>query len=93
MHYNDEVATLTGDICQLENKCSASLGTHCNTKYISSSFPPGAYHCVCDNGFVPHSTPLPGNVLSPGGKCIKKQSPGELKRTSASFLISAFLVV
>jgi len=92
VHYNVEVAPLTGDICQLENNCSASLGTHCDTKYISSSFPPGAYHCVCDDGFVPHSTPLPGNVLSPGGKCIKKQPQGKLEHIFV-FLISACLVV
>lgn len=75
--YSAEMLSLIGDICQLENKCSASLGTHCDTKYISSSFPPGAYHCECDYGFVPYSKPLPGNVVSPGGKCIKKQRPGK----------------
>ena len=69
MHYSDYIPHFTGDICKLENKCSASLGTHCDTKYISSSFPPGAYHCACDYGFVAFTKPLPGNVVIPGGKC------------------------
>ncbi|KAL9970901.1 hypothetical protein ACROYT_G023357 [Oculina patagonica] len=65
-----------GDICRLETKCSAKHGTQCDTTYISSSFPPGAYHCACINGFVPSSKPLPGNVVLPGERCVKKSPQG-----------------
>ncbi|XP_078374588.1 uncharacterized protein LOC144658123 [Oculina patagonica] len=66
-----------GDICLLETKCSAKEGTQCDTTYISSSFPPGAYHCACNKGFVPSSSkPLPGNVVLPGERCVQKSLQG-----------------
>ena len=71
------ISFTSGDVCQLETKCKASYGTHCDTKYISSSFPPGSYHCMCDDGFVPSSSnQRAGNVILPSEKCVRKTTRG-----------------
>ncbi|XP_022806395.1 uncharacterized protein LOC111343471 [Stylophora pistillata] len=62
------------DICDFPNKCGASVGSHCDKTFISSSFPPGAYHCKCNVGFVPSpsSKLRMDNHVNPGERCIRK---------------------
>ena len=61
------------DVCRLQVSCPAF--SRCNTKYISSSFPPASYYCTCDPGYEP-LVRRPGNFILSHEKCVK-QTPGK----------------
>ena len=61
------------DVCRLEVSCPAF--SRCDTRYISSSFPPASYYCTCDPGYEP-SVQRPGNFILSHEKCVK-QTPGK----------------
>ncbi|CAH3036725.1 unnamed protein product [Pocillopora meandrina] len=62
------------NICDLQNKCGASVGSHCDKTFISPLLPPGGYHCKCNVGFVPSPSSKLGmdNHVNPGERCIRK---------------------
>ena len=65
----------SGDICKLQVKCQKH--SSCESKHVSSSFPPGSYQCVCDEGYS-SSGKRPGNVVAPGEHCTANPPPGKL---------------